>query len=318
MIARRTALLAGAAVLSTGAVVRSQELTPVRLASLLVDDMTPALYARSAGLFRQAGLDVRSTAMSGGAATAAAVLGGSVDIAVSNMVSVATAHDRGVPITIASLGSVYNTKAPTVLMVVKRDSPIRTARDLEGKTVASSALRDLNMTTAMAWMQEHGGDPSTVHQVEIPYAAQLAAIDAGRIDAAILLAPFSQQALADPKYRVVAHPYDAVASSFANGVYIATDQYAAANADTVQRFARVIRQASIYANAHHAETAAVLAAATGVDVDKVARGTRATFYESLDYRSFQVLIDFFAKHDLVQHSFPAQELIAAPAAAAWR
>jgi NitT/TauT family transport system substrate-binding protein len=317
---RRRSLLAGVAAAGVLAphVVRAQELTVVRFATILVDDITPSLYATSRGMFRQAGLDVRTTAMTGGAATAAAVLGGSIDIAVSNMVSVATAHERGVPLVIASPGSVYNTNAPSVLMVVKRESPIQSAPDLNGKTVASSTLRDLNMTTALSWIAQHGGDPSTIHQVELPYAAQLAAIDSGRVDAAILLAPFSQEALGNPKYRVVAHPYDAVAPAFANGVYIAHEQYVAANPETVRRFARVIRDASIYANAHHAETAPILATATGVDVEKVNRGTRATYFESLDYGKFQVLIDFFAKHDLLKRSFPAQEIIAAPAAAAWR
>ncbi len=109
-----------------------------------------------------------------------------------------------------------------------------------------------------------------------------------------------------------------MALSFANGIYIASSQYVAANPDTVQRFARVLREASIYANAHHAETAPILAASTGMDLEKIQRGTRATYFESLDYQKFQVLLDFFAKYKLLNKSFPAQDMIAAPAAAAWR
>lgn len=318
---RRSALLAGFAVAVAAGrapAVRAQSLTPLRVAGILVDDMTPCLYAQQTGLFKKAGLDVAMTMMTGGAATAAAVLGGSVDVAVSNMVSVATAHEHNVPLLIASLGSAYNTKAPTVLMIVAKDAQIHTARDLNGKTIASSALRDLNMSTALAWMEQNGGDPASVHGIEIPYASQLAAIDSGRIDAAILLAPFSQDAAANPKYRVLAHPYDAVAPSFANGVYITSVAFATANPDAIGRFARVIRDASIYANAHHAETAQILAAASGVDVDKITRGTRATYFESLDFEKFQILIDFFARVKLLAKPFPAQEIIAAPAVAAWR
>lgn len=315
---RFLATTAAAVALTSARAVRAQALTPVRFAAILSDDMTPALFALQSGAFRRAGLDVQQVNMTGGAATAAAVLGGSIDVALSNMVSAATAHERGVPLQIASLGSAYNTKAPTVLMVVASGSPIRTVRDLPGKTVASSAFHDLNITTALALMTQNGADPSTVHEVELPYAAQLAAIDTGRIDAGILLAPFSQQAASDPKYRVIAHPYDAVASSFANGIYIASSQFVAANPDTIQRFARVLRQASIYANAHHDETAPILAASTALDLDKILHGTRATYFESLDYQKFQVLIDFFAKYKLLAKSFPAQDMIAAPAAAAWR
>lgn len=315
---RFLAAVAAAAAAAPAVAVRAQTLTPVRFAGILVDDMTPALYALQAGVFRHAGLDVQATMMTGGAATAAAVLGGSIDIAISNMVSAATAHERNVPLQIASLGSSYNTKAPSVLMFVAKDSPIKSVRDLAGKTIASSGLRDLNIATALATIAQNGGDPSTVHAVELPYGSQLAAIDNGRIDAAILLSPFSQDALANPKYRVIAHPYDAVAPAFANGVYIATSQYVAANGDAVQRFSRAVREASIFANAHHAETAPILAAASGMDLEKIQHFTRATYFESLDFQKFQVVIDFFAKYKILAKSFPAQELIAAPAVAAWR
>lgn len=316
--AQALSAIGAAAALGAASRVSGQTAITVKLGAIMVDDFTPALYAQQAGLFRRAGLNVQFETMSGGAATAAAVLGGSIDIAISNMVSTATAHERKVPLLIASLGSAYNTKAPSVLMIVANDSPIKSARDLAGKTVASSGLRDLNMTTAVAWIEQNGGDPSTMRQVELPYPVQLAAIDTGRIDVAILLAPFSQEALGNPKYRVLAHPYDAVGPSFANGIYIATSQYIAANADTVLRFARVLREAAIYSNAHHAETAPLLAQASGLALEKIQRGTRATYFESLDFQRLQIVIDFLAKYKILAASFPAQELIAAPTVAAWR
>jgi NitT/TauT family transport system substrate-binding protein len=317
---RRSRVLAvcGATLLAGRQVAGAQVLAPVRLGAVFNDDFCTALYAGSAGLFRRAGLDVQTTTLTSGAATAAAILGGALDIAISNMFALSTTHERGLPLTIASLGSVYNTKAPTVLMVVARDSPIVTVRDLAGKTVASSSLRDLNMITAMAWTAQNGGDTTTMRQVELPFASQLAAIDAGRIDAAILVAPFSQEAAANPKYRVIAHPYDSVAPSFVNGVYITTAQYAAANPEVIGRFSHAMREAAIYANSHHDQTAVLLAAASGIDLERIRHGNRATFFESLDLRKFQVLIDFLAKHQMLGRAFAAEELFPPAVIAAWR
>ncbi len=64
----------------------------VRLGILNFDPATPAVYAEAAGLFAAAGLDVTITVIPSGAAVAAAILGGSLDIGLSSLFSVLTAH----------------------------------------------------------------------------------------------------------------------------------------------------------------------------------------------------------------------------------
>jgi NitT/TauT family transport system substrate-binding protein len=312
-----TALAATSAVLCTRRL-SAQTARAIRFGATISDPIIPAIYAKQTGLFQRAGLDVEIIPVANGAAGTAAVLGGSLDIATGNMVAIATAHERGVPLEIASPGSVYNAKAPVVLAVVLASSPIRSPRDCSGKTVASSGLNDLNMVTAMALVAKDGGDPDSVKKVELPIAGQLAALDAGRIDVSILLAPLSQEARLNPKYRVLMSPYDAVAPAFANGVYLAASPYIASNPDVIERFARTIRQSSIYANAHHDVTGPMLASATGMDPEQVKRFTREAYFEKLDIPKFQVCIDFFADHKILKSSFPAQDMISKPAIAAWR
>jgi NitT/TauT family transport system substrate-binding protein len=310
--------IAAAAAAGSAPAVVAQALRVVRLGATISDPVIPAVYAQQAGLFRRAGLDVQLIPMANGAAATAAVLGGSLELATGNMVAIATAHEREVPLQIASPGSVYNAKAPVVLAFALSSSGIKRPRDLSGKVFASGGLTDLNMVTALTLVAKDGGDPDSIRKVELPIAAQLAALDAGRIDAGILLAPLSQEARFNPKYRVIMSPYDAVAPAFANGVYLATTPYITANAETIERFARTVREASIYANAHHAETALLLADAMKMDPEQVKRFTRESYFESLDVQKFQVCIDFFATHKILKASFPAQDMISAPAIAAWR
>lgn len=311
-------ILAATAAASSAPAVHAQTLRVVRLGATPSDPVIPAIYAQEAGLFRRAGLDVQLIPMPNGAAGTAAVLGGSLEIATGNMVAIATAHEREVPLQIASPGSVYNAKAPVVLAFALSSSTIKRPRDLSGKVFASSGLADLNMVTALALVAKDGGDPDSIRKVELPIAAQLAALDAGRIDAGILLAPLSQEARLNPKYRVIMSPYDAVAPAFSNGVYLANTPYITSNPDTIERFARAVREASIYANAHHAETAPLLAATTKMDPEQVKRFTRESYFETLEIPKFQVCIDFFATHKILKASFPAQDMISAPAIAAWR
>src|SRR5579863_6587500 len=80
----------------------------LRLASAPDDDVTPVLYAQHAGLFRAAGIDVVITPLANGAAVAAAVAGGSVDVGKSSTMSLINAHARGVPLTIVAPSGFYD------------------------------------------------------------------------------------------------------------------------------------------------------------------------------------------------------------------
>lgn len=105
------------------------------LASSPEDDATPVLYAISAGLFRKAGLDVDIVRINSGAAAASAVAGGSIQVAQAGMISLLSAHAREAPFTLIAPSGVYSSDVPDHRLLVKKDGPIRSARDLDGKTI---------------------------------------------------------------------------------------------------------------------------------------------------------------------------------------
>ncbi len=66
---------------------------------------TPVLYAIKSGLYKKYGLEVQPTLLGSGAAAAAAVSGGSIDIGKTSTIAVITFIAKGVPFTaIGSLG----------------------------------------------------------------------------------------------------------------------------------------------------------------------------------------------------------------------
>ena len=81
------------------------------------------------------------------------------------------------------------------------------------------------------------------------------------------------------------------------------------NRDAIDRFATAMHAATIYANAHHAETAPLLAAFTGIETAQVLAMKRDTCGEYLDPRDIQPAIDAAAKYKIIDKGFPAQELI---------
>ena len=116
----------------------------MRLSSSPADDTMPVIYAQQSGAFKRAGLDIQLTRATSGSAVAAGVAGGSIDIGKSSIVSIITAHAKGIPFVWIAPASIYNPAAPDGALIVATNSPIKTGRDLNGKIVATPALGDLN------------------------------------------------------------------------------------------------------------------------------------------------------------------------------
>src|SRR5580693_2266130 len=128
--ARRSGFVAGLAALPMSAAAlgaRRPALAAagrVRLGILNFDPSTPAVYAQDAGLFAAAGLDVTIQVIGSGAAVAAAVIGGTIDIGLSSLFALLSAHEHAVPLTLVAGGATYDTAFPPVAgLLVRSNSP---------------------------------------------------------------------------------------------------------------------------------------------------------------------------------------------------
>src|SRR6202041_124916 len=162
----------------------------------------PALWGAQSGMFRKAGLDVDVQSASSGTAIAAGVAGGSYAIGKSSLVAIITAHAKGLPFVFVAGGSLYDTKFPYSVLTVKADSPLKTAADLNGKTLAVPALADLTTYATKAWVDSHGGNSTTLKLLELPFAQIADALAAGRVDAGFIADPVLGQALDAKKVRI--------------------------------------------------------------------------------------------------------------------
>jgi NitT/TauT family transport system substrate-binding protein len=305
VVAAAASLLAAAG----GPPAQSQALPTLRIAGPPLDAYKSAYYAQKSGLFRKYGVNVEVGTVASGTAAMAAIAGGSIDLAFTAVLPVIQAHVKGIEFKIVAPAGWYLSDAPQLLMLVKKDSPIATGRDLNGKTVGCTALRDLSCTAMAAWIDQNGGDSKTLKTLELPNASLLPALDEGRIDAATFVTPFLDQALASGKARVLAKDYDAISKRFQTAGYIATAGFAAKNADALGRFARAMHDAAVYTNAHLPETVDIVASYTGIPASAIATSVRATDPENVDSRNIQPLIDVCAKYGIIDRSFPAADII---------
>jgi NitT/TauT family transport system substrate-binding protein len=310
-VTRLGAILALAALTTAAATAQPAPLLTIRVASSPADDLTPILYAQKTGMFAKAGLNVEFNRMNSGSAVTAAVIGGSIDIGKSSLIPLITAHVHGVPVAIIAPGEIWLTNAPISAMVVRKDGPINSARDLNGKTVAVVALGDMTHTDARAWIDQHGGDSKSVHYLELPSAAALAALNDGRIDAANLTNPFMSQVVASGQVRIIGRPPDAIANgkTFQITAFFTTSDYLAKNPAAVAKFREVLRAAAAYTNTHHADTVAMTATFWGIDPAVLAGMSRSDVGLTLDPRDIQPVIDISAKYGVIEKSFNAREML---------
>jgi NitT/TauT family transport system substrate-binding protein len=314
MIFSRKNALAGLAASVTAAALppalTAQELTVLRCGATLDDAVTPALYAQSSGLFKAAGLDVRVQPFTSGGAMTAAVAGGSLEVGKSSLMALIAGHARGVPFTLVAGAAQYSTDHPNVALVVLKDSPIKTAADLNGKTIATSALRSTDQISASAWIDQHGGDSSTVKIIELGGPAAVEALRAHRIEAANCVNPLLTDLVRAGTVRILGKSFDAIAKEFLIAAWFCTTDYVAHNRETVRKFVNVVRRATVYANGHHAETVPLLSAFSGIQPAAIMAMDRNTNATSLDPKLVQPTIDAAAKYQLIERPFPASEIIA--------
>jgi NitT/TauT family transport system substrate-binding protein len=292
--------------------VRAADRPSVSVAVTRSADAVPFFYALERGMFEKAGLGVEYQAMANGGAISAAVAGGAVNVGFSNVQTLIAAHAKHIPFTIIAPGGEYDDGNPTTALLVAGDSSLKSAKDLEGKTVAVGALQDLQALSVSAWMSANGGDPGKVRFIESPQSAAPAMLREKRADAIVVSEPNLEYAQSNGA-RVLAKPYGAIAPHLLVSGWYGTQAWAKANPDAVARFADVMRRASAYVNAHPDEMEPVIHAYTSIPLDTLHKMLRAKQGTTLAPADLQTVIDAAARFKVIDKPFPARDIIAASA-----
>jgi NitT/TauT family transport system substrate-binding protein len=191
----------------------------LRIATNPIDSGAEVFYADDLGFFSKAGLSVQIQPGSNGAAIAAAVASDAIDIGYADIGALAKAHTRGIDFSIIAPAALWDASTPVNALMVAKTSPIRSAKDLNGKTIAVPGLGTSAAFAVNAWLDANGADVSTVKFIELPYGAMPAALEAGRVDAAHVAEPFVS--VAREHARVLASADDALGTYYLRTVWFA-------------------------------------------------------------------------------------------------
>ncbi|MCZ9344107.1 ABC transporter substrate-binding protein, partial [Streptomyces sp. TRM76130] len=211
--------------------------TTVEVGLIPIVDVAPLYLGQKKGFYAEHGLELSPTLAQGGAAIVPGVTSGQFQFGFSNLTSLLIAQSNEVPVRAVANGiaSTGEEGEDFGAITVKGDSPVRSAKELEGKKVAINTLKNINETAVRASVSRAGGDPDKVDFVELAFDQMPAALDGGRIDAAMAVEP----ALATIKNqggREIASPMVDVAPDLTVAMYFTSTQYAQQNPEVVREF----------------------------------------------------------------------------------
>src|SRR5215469_7415768 len=147
---------AGLLAASSFGAAQAQAGIPLKLGVGMVEANAQGYYGQDMGFFKDAGLSVDLQQLRAGTAIAAAIVGGSLQVGVSNVVSLGAAHQRGIPFVIIAPGAYYDAKFPTAAAVVATNSPIKNGKDLEGKVIGGISVGGLDQLAMWAFAATSG------------------------------------------------------------------------------------------------------------------------------------------------------------------
>lgn len=248
------ALLTAACGGGGGAQTTSDGTTKVTLGLIPIVDVAPVYLGIKKGFFAEQKLELTIQTAQGGAAIIPGVVSQQYQFGFSNTASLLLAGSQGLPLKVVSAGNastgVEDKDFGAVL--VKKDSPIKSVKDLAGKRVGVNTLKNINTLTVSNSVREAGADPTKITFVELPFPQIPAAIEKGDIDAGQVVEPFltigQEQGLTP-----IGNPLNGLMV----GLYFTSEQLAAQNPKAVTGFTTAMKKSLEYANSHPEEARAV-------------------------------------------------------------
>lgn len=281
-----------------------------KLGYMKIVDCSPMFVAMEKGFFKAEGIELETVPMAGGAVIVQGVTSGDLQFGWTNVISLYQAYVEGFDFKLIA-GGATNVRGSneTHAIVVGKDSPIKSAKDLEGKTVAVNTLNNIVHLMAMAWVDKNGGNSTKIKFVEIPFPAMEAALVAGKVDAISVQEPFAAVAARKPETRVLSNPWGDVLPKFLIASWFASEKWIQKNKATGQAFVRALNRGIDAAQADKEGARSAMIKWAGLNPDMVGKIGIPLFEKAVSEKDVQVTIDLTYKYKMISRPLKAREVI---------
>src|SRR6476661_4813088 len=204
---RKVLAAAAAALALFGGAARADETLKLTVGQRGNWDTSVSEIGQRAGIFKKHGLMLELVYTQGAGETQQAVISGSVDIGIAaGVMGVLSAYSKGAPVRVIAAET---TGAGDLYWYVKGDSPIKTLKDTDGKTLAYSTNGSSTHGVVTAFMKQY--DLKAKLTAMGGPAANLTAVMSGQVDVGWAAPPFGLDQLDKGEIRRIATGNDAAA-----------------------------------------------------------------------------------------------------------
>jgi NitT/TauT family transport system substrate-binding protein len=246
--------------------------TDVRVVTSPIANFVALVVGKDKGFFAEENLNVTWSFVNQGAVAVEAVFGGSAELGGAGILEPIIARGNGldlklvVPTSKAALSPPHNNA-----LVVRSDSSIKSARDLEGKTVSVGLVNSINHVHFLEWLRRKGVDAKKITVIEVPFPQMPDALLQNRLDMVWAVEPFLTILNKSGKTTQLGNPFSENIPGMDLTAIFAKDSWIKANPDTTARFRRAYIRATNYLNsASKQEKAEWVAKFTNIKPDLIA------------------------------------------------
>lgn len=270
----------------------------VTVAALPLTDAAALYIARDRGLFVKEGLDVSIQPVQQSIQALPALSKGQVDmIASANYVTFLQADEQGT-LDLRILAEGVRTAPHMMDVLVPKDSPIKTAADLKGKTVAVNILNNIQSLTLDEILDQQGAGHPVYRQIAFPQMGP--ALQKGQVDAVHAVEPFDSAIQGELKARVLLDGGSAPVQSLSISGYVTTGAFAEKHAKAARAFRRAIEAASRIAAQDPAAVRAELPKYTKVTADQAKTINLPAYPATTDPAQLARLVELMRKQGLLK------------------
>jgi len=289
--------------------------TNVTLGYVPYSDDASLFYAQSSGIFKKHGLNVTFVPQASPVAVEASMASGTEQFGFITVPVLINLNSKGVNVKCVSSvdgNQPSNPANDSTVLVAAKGSGIKSVKDLAGKNVAEVQLTSLNALAVQVLAKQAGVDPTSIHQIAIPFPQMPAALAQGRVQAAVIVAPFTQTALSEGA-TVLTHPN---VDLFPNGTVTCLDamsSYIDANPTVVREFRAAMDESIAFSKTHESVVKQTLVKGLSLTPAVAAKQTLATDFDpTLKPESITAIEHYMKQYGMITSEPPAANMIRNP------
>jgi NitT/TauT family transport system substrate-binding protein len=279
----------------------SGQMRSIKVGAIPIVDVAPIYLGVEQGFFKNRKMDVEIVQTTGGAAAVPGVVAGDFQFAFANITSILLAQSTGLPLKVVASGnaSTGDENKDFAGIVVPPGSSIKSAKDLEGHTVAVNNLKNIGEVTIRAAIEKDGGNPDKVKFVELPFPDMPGALAGGQVEAAWLVEPFFTVAKQAGNTNISSN-LAVTAPDLTIGTYFTSQQQIAKDKGLADDFTAAIQESLKYAQDHPEEVRRILLTYTQIKPEVADAITLPAFPSEINKKSVQTLADLMVKYGMAE------------------